>query len=127
MEETKKIPRVLREGIEVVREHLKVIQVNMEVLEVLKIKGAISFTDKDFIEIIDFVENKINKIRRSASDLDSYRLALLASINIAEELFTLKQENMELKKFLNKIDNMVPKIDFIDDLKKRPVKILPEQ
>ncbi len=81
---------------------------------------------KDFIEIIDFVENKINKIRRSASDLDSYRLALLASINIAEELFTLRKENMELNKFLSKIDSMVPKIDFSDDLKEKPVKILPE-
>ena len=82
---------------------------------------------KDFIEIIDFVENKINKIRRSAGDLDSYKLALLASINIAEELFTFQKENMKLKGFLNKIDNMVPKVNFINKSKEEPVKILPEQ
>jgi cell division protein ZapA (FtsZ GTPase activity inhibitor) len=82
---------------------------------------------KDFIDIIDFVENKINLIRRSSSDLDSYKLALLASINIAEELFTLKKENEELKGFLNKIDSIVPKLDIIDSDNERPVKLLPEQ
>jgi len=82
---------------------------------------------KDFIEIIDYVENKINKIRKSTVDLDSYRIALLASINIAEELFTLRRENMELKNFLSKIDSMVPKINITNDFKKKPVKILPEK
>ncbi len=82
---------------------------------------------KDFIEIIYFVEDTINRIRKSAGDLDSYKLALLASINIAEELFTLQKENIQLKGFLNKIDKMVPKIDFINETKKKPVKLIPEQ
>ncbi len=82
---------------------------------------------KEFIEIIDFVENKINRIRRSAVDLDSYKLALLASINIAEELFSLQKENRELKGFLSKIDSMVPKIDIQSNQKKKTVKLLPEQ
>lgn len=53
MEESKKIPLALSESIKIIKEHLKVISVNMEVLEVLKVKGAISLTDKRFIEIIN--------------------------------------------------------------------------
>lgn len=53
MEESKKIPRALSESIEIIKEHLKVISVNMEVLEILKLKGAISLTDKHFIEIVN--------------------------------------------------------------------------
>lgn len=47
------MPRSLRDSIEIIKEHLKVISVNLEVLEVLKLKGAISLTDKRFIEIVN--------------------------------------------------------------------------
>lgn len=53
MEQGTKKPRSLKKNIEIMREHLKVIQVNMEVLEVLKLKGAIALTDKRFIEIVN--------------------------------------------------------------------------
>lgn len=53
MEETKRIPKGLSDSIEIIREHLKVIQVNLEVLEVLKLKGAIPLVDKRFIEIVN--------------------------------------------------------------------------
>lgn len=53
MEQGKSIPKSLRESIKIIREHLKVIQVNLDILEVLKLKGAISLTDKRFIEIIN--------------------------------------------------------------------------
>lgn len=81
---------------------------------------------KDFVDIIDYVENKIKIIRRSAPGLDSYKLALLSSINIAEEMFSLKKENAELKNFLKKLDGMVPKID-IKNANEKQVKLLPEQ
>jgi len=83
-------------------------------------------SSRDFIEIIDFVEKKINIIRRNSSDLDPYKLALLASINIAEELFSLRKKNVELEGFFNKIDGMVPKIEF-KTVNKKKVKLLPEQ
>ena len=53
MEQDKAIPSSLIESIEIIREHLKVTQVNLEILEVLKLKEAISLTDKRFIEIIN--------------------------------------------------------------------------
>jgi len=53
MKQGKSIPKSLVESIKLIREHLKVIQVNLDILEVLKLKGAISLTDKRFIEIIN--------------------------------------------------------------------------
>ncbi len=53
MEQGKSIPKSLRKNIDIIREHLKVIQVNLEILEVLKLKGVIALTDKRFIEIVN--------------------------------------------------------------------------
>ena len=50
----------------------------------------------DFMEIIDFVENKFRRIKREAGDLDSFKLGLLAAVNIAEGYFSLKKENPAL-------------------------------
>lgn len=47
------IPKSLAANIKIIREHLKVTQVNLDILEILKLKGAISLTDKRFIEIIN--------------------------------------------------------------------------
>lgn len=66
---------------------------------------------EDFMEIIDFVENKFSKIKSEAGDLDSFKLGLLVSINIAEEFFSLKKENETLKTLLKKIDTMISPID----------------
>jgi len=62
---------------------------------------------EEFLEIVSFVESKIDFIKTGAVDLDSFRLGLLTSINIAEEYFTLKRENEKLRKILNKIDDML--------------------
>ncbi|MCK5820490.1 MAG: hypothetical protein KAH17_01345 [Bacteroidales bacterium] len=53
MEQGKSIPKSLIESIKIIREHQKMIQVNLDILEILKLKGAISLTDKHFIEIIN--------------------------------------------------------------------------
>ncbi len=66
---------------------------------------------EDFLEIIDYVENKFKRIKSEAVDLDSFKLGLLASINITEEFFTLKKEYEKLRVVLNRIDQIVPPVD----------------
>lgn len=61
----------------------------------------------DFLEIVDYVEAKLKKIRSEIQDLDSFKLGLLASINIAEEFFSLKREYEKFRTALDRIDNMV--------------------
>ena len=65
----------------------------------------------EFMEIVDFVEQKFRKIKHEAGDLDSFKLGLLASINIAEGYFYLKKENEQLKTLLNKIDYLLSPLD----------------
>lgn len=66
-----------------------------------------SIKTEDFLAIVSFVEDKINKIRRETEDLDSFKLGLLTAVNIAEEYFTLKKENEKLRVMLSKIEKMV--------------------
>lgn len=84
MEQNKKIPKGLSDSIEIIREHLKVITVNMEVLEILKIKGAISLTDKRFIEIV----NLDKKHRRTFEEfvLDILPNYLNSESNVTEKV-----------------------------------------
>lgn len=64
-----------------------------------------------FIEIVHYVENKIDRIREESPNLDSFKLSLLASINIAEEYFAIRKENENLILMLNKIDKMITPLD----------------
>jgi len=61
----------------------------------------------DFMEVVDYVESKFKKIKSDTQDLDSFKLGLLVSINIAEEFFSLKKEHEKLKVVLDRIDNML--------------------
>ena len=82
---------------------------------------------EDFLEIIDFVEKKFRQIRRESGDLDSFKYGLLAAINIAEEYFSLKKENQQLKDMLTRIDQLLPPLDSemeIDVAEKNQVPIL---
>lgn len=65
------------------------------------------FKKEHFMEIIHFVENKMQSIKETASDLDPFRLSLLTSINVSEELFHLKKDNEKLRMVLNRIDHMI--------------------
>ena len=65
----------------------------------------------DFMGIVDFVEHKFRRIKREAGDLDSFKLGLLAAVNIAEGYFSLKKENEQLKALLNKIDHLLSPLD----------------
>lgn len=68
----------------------------------------------DFLEIVDYVENKFKRIKNEAVDLDSFKLGLLASINITEEFFALKKEYEKLRVVLNRIDQMVSPVELED-------------
>ena len=48
------------------------------------------------MRVVEYVENKINKIKSRMNELDSQKLGLLTSINIAQDLFFLKKENEKL-------------------------------
>jgi cell division protein ZapA (FtsZ GTPase activity inhibitor) len=66
---------------------------------------------EDFLEIVDYIETKFKKIKSEALDLDSFKLGLLVSINIAEEFFSLKKEHEKLKVVLNRIDKMLSPVE----------------
>ena len=66
---------------------------------------------EEFFEIAGYVESKMNQIKAELSDLDSFKLGLLTSINIAEELFSMKIENKALRDMLGKIDSIVSPLD----------------
>jgi cell division protein ZapA (FtsZ GTPase activity inhibitor) len=76
---------------------------------------------EDFLEIVDFVESKFDKIRRDAGDLDGFRLGLLAAINLTEEFFHLKKENEKLRAVLNNIDSLLSPED-VDPENQLPIR-----
>lgn len=66
---------------------------------------------EEFLKVIQYVETKIKKIKSDTIDLDSFKLGLITSINIANELFSLKKENEDLKTILNKIDQIISPLE----------------
>ena len=62
---------------------------------------------EEFMRVVEYVENKINKIKSRMNELDSQKLGLLTSINIAQDLFLLKKENEKLAQILGKIDTLL--------------------
>lgn len=61
----------------------------------------------DFLEIVNYVEEKYKKIKDNTDEHDPFRLGLLTSINITEEFFHLKKENEKFNSILSKIDSIV--------------------
>jgi cell division protein ZapA (FtsZ GTPase activity inhibitor) len=70
-----------------------------------------SMKPDDFLEIVDFVENKYSRIKTEAGELDSFKLGLLVSVNIAEEFFSARQENEKFRAVLSHIDQMISPVD----------------
>ena len=62
---------------------------------------------EEFMQVVEYVENKINKIKSRMNELDSQKLGLLTSINIAQDLFFLKKENEKLVQILGRIDTLL--------------------
>jgi len=62
---------------------------------------------EDFWEIINYVDDKYSKIKGDSGETDIFRMGILLSVNIAEEYFSLKKENVKLKDFLKSIDRII--------------------
>jgi len=62
---------------------------------------------EEFLQVVEYVENKINKIKGRMNELDAQKLGLLTSINIAQDLFSLKKENEKLAQILGRIDTLL--------------------
>lgn len=62
---------------------------------------------EEFLQVVEYVENKINRIKSRMNELDAQKLGLLTSINIAQDLFTLKKENEKLAQILGRIDTLL--------------------
>jgi len=70
-----------------------------------------SIRSDEFLEIVDYVENKYRKIKREAGDLDSFKLGLLVSINIVEDFFSMKKENEQLRAVFSHIDTLISPVE----------------
>ncbi|MFH0761917.1 MAG: hypothetical protein V2A67_10480 [Bacteroidota bacterium] len=77
MEDQDLIRREILEAVKLLREHLESIRINMEILEVLKLKGRISLTDKQFIEITELDQ----KHRRTFQDFVLNELPVMLETN----------------------------------------------
>jgi cell division protein ZapA (FtsZ GTPase activity inhibitor) len=62
---------------------------------------------EEFLQVVEYVENKINRIKGRMNELDAQKLGLLTSINIAQDLFSLKKENEKLAQILGRIDTLL--------------------
>ena len=51
--------------------------------------------------------SRYKKIKLKINDIDSFKLGLLTSIHIAEELFNQKNEIEKMSSFFDKIDRMI--------------------
>lgn len=57
-------------------------------------------TDDYIRELARIVDQKINEVRRNQPNLPRHRMAVLAALNIADELQRVKRENAELLEVL---------------------------
>jgi cell division protein ZapA (FtsZ GTPase activity inhibitor) len=73
----------------------------------IKFELAEDIDEERFKEIVRFVETKYKKIKLKINDIDSFKLGLLTSIHIAEELFNQKNEIEKMSSFFDKIDRMI--------------------
>ncbi len=61
----------------------------------------------EFLRIVEYVENKITKIRKRVNELDAFKLGLLTAINITQDFFHLRKENERLREILGRIDTLL--------------------
>ncbi len=75
-----------------------------------------SLDKQRFFDIVDYTEKKIKNIRSEMDKLDHFKSALLAALNISEELFALKDENQRLKALLSRIDKTLDECETESEL-----------
>ena len=75
-----------------------------------KIKG---FADKDYIvKVAEYVNEKMKELSKSSSFPSHDRLAILAALNIADELFQEKQKMSEtLNTIEHKADDLIAMLE----------------
>ena len=75
-----------------------------------KIKG---FADKDYIiKVAEYVNDKMKELSKSSSFPSHDRLAILAALNIADELFQEKQKTSEtLNTIEHKADDLIAMLE----------------
>jgi len=81
----------MMEAVKLLREHLESIRINMEILEVLKLRGRISLTDKQFIEITELDQ----KHRRTFQDFVLDELPQMLETNQGEKNNDLMKQFLE--------------------------------
>jgi cell division protein ZapA len=90
-------------GMEKAPEKINRIKVNING-EDYYIKGAVP--DEYIRQVASYVDKKMTDLSRSHPHLNAARIAVLAALNITDELFKLKQEYDE---FLNMLESENPK------------------
>jgi cell division protein ZapA (FtsZ GTPase activity inhibitor) len=75
-----------------------------------------SLDKQRFYDIVDYTENKLKNIRAEMDKLDHFKTALLAALNISEELFALRDENQKLKALLSRIDKTLDECEADESL-----------
>ncbi len=71
-------------------------------------------TDPDYIRrIADYVNAKMNEVReKSGSEQSATRIAILAAMNISDELFTVRKECEDLNQTVeNRVTELVDLVD----------------
>lgn len=74
-------------------------------------------TDVDYIkEVAGYVDKKMHEVERNTSAKSSLKVAILAALNIADELFRERSEKENsIKKFEDRIDRLSKLIEELDD------------
>lgn len=75
-----------------------------------------SLDKQRFFDIVDYTEKKLKSIRDEMDKLDHFKTALLAALNISEELFAVRDENQKLKALLSRIDKTLDECEADENL-----------
>ncbi len=69
--------------------------------------------DPDYIkELAQFVDKKMQEVVRHTRTISSYKVAILAAINIADELYRIKADSEAAKRFVEeRTANLITRIE----------------
>lgn len=71
-------------------------------------------SDADYInQLAEYVDTKIRQVAMQASTVDSSRLAVLAALNIADELLTIKRKYESVGNFSQRASHLAGALDEI--------------
>jgi cell division protein ZapA len=78
---------------------------------------VLSDTDEERVkDVVDFVNRKLSEVRDASRRISTDQIALLAALNIAEELFREKQKSERLRRRVReRSENLLAWIERIED------------